>query len=98
MLETGDAALALEKTFEIINFRRSGSNKWITGGRQYIPFFGAALQAISVQGQVITMDGVAPTTRLKAISNFVSAWASLAGMTLIYNMLTSYLVTGSWGC
>ena len=87
LLETGDAGIALEKAFEIINFRRAGSNKYITAGRQYIPFFGAALQALSVQGQVITMDGVAPTTRAKALTNFVTAWGSLAGMTLVYNML-----------
>ena len=87
LLETGDAGIALEKAFEIINFRRAGSNKYVTAGRQYIPFFGAALQALSVQGQVITMDGVAPTTRAKALTNFVTAWGSLAGMTLVYNML-----------
>jgi hypothetical protein len=87
LLETGDAGIALEKAFEIINFRRAGSNKYVTMGRQYIPFFGAALQALSVQGQVITMDGVAPTTRAKALTNFVTAWGSLAGMTLVYNML-----------
>jgi hypothetical protein len=33
------------------------------------------------------MDGVAPTTRAKALTNFVTAWGSLAGMTLVYNML-----------
>ena len=34
--ETGDKALATERAFEVINFRRTGSNKLISMGRQVI--------------------------------------------------------------
>ena len=89
MMETGDARLAIERAFEIINFKRAGSNKYVTAARQYIPFFGAALQALSVQGRVLTAKGVAPQTRAQGIANFLRAWASLAGLTLLYNALMS---------
>lgn len=89
MMETGDARLAIERAFEIINFKRAGSNKYVTAARQYIPFFGAALQALSVQGRVLTAKGVAPQTRAQGVANFLRAWASLAGLTLLYNALMS---------
>ena len=89
MMETGDARLAIERAFEIINFKRAGSNKYVTAARQYIPFFGAALQALSVQGRVLTAKGIAPQTRAQGIANFLRAWASLAGLTLLYNALMS---------
>jgi len=92
MKETGDARLAVERAFEVINFRRAGANKNVTALRQVVPFFGAALQALSVQGRAMATvigkeGGVAPQEKAKAIKAFLTAWGSLAGITLIYNML-----------
>ena len=83
---------ALEMAFELINFRRAGDNQYITAGRQYIPFFGATLQALSVQGKVIQglysrQGGVTPTARREAIINFMSTWAQTAGVTFVYLLL-----------
>jgi hypothetical protein len=83
---------ALEMAFELINFRRAGDYGWVTTGRQYVPFFGAALQALSVQGKVIQglfsqQGGVTPTARREAVINFVSTWAQTAGVAFVYTLL-----------
>ena len=91
-LEGRSEAYAIHASLEIINFRRVGSNKYITMGRSYIPFFGAAIQALSVQGKAIQGmvtkgGGVVPQDRATHTINFLAAWAQVAGMTLIYNMM-----------
>ena len=63
MSETNDRQLALERAFEVINFKRAGSNNAVTLLRQVVPFFGAYLQAASVQGRVLTGRGLTPQSR-----------------------------------
>ena len=89
MSETGDKQLALERAFEVINFRRGGASNVITGGRQVIPFFGAALQALSVQGRVLAGNGVAPQEKAAAVRQFIFTLAQVQMATLLYNMLMS---------
>jgi Large polyvalent protein associated domain 38 len=66
MKETGDKALATERAFEVINFRRTGSNKLVSVGRQVIPFFGAYLQSLNVMMKIASGRGIAPTQRAEA--------------------------------
>ena len=92
MSETNDVGLAEERAFEIINFKRGGSSGVITGLRQVVPFFGAALQALSVQGRMLGGKGIAPTKNDgKLISasakQFMSTWAQVTTATLLYNLL-----------
>jgi len=92
LLENKSQRRALEMAFEIINFRKMGDNDIITMGRQYIPFFGAALQALSVQGKVIqglvkAQSGVTPADLREARINFLVTWAGTAGVTLLYSVL-----------
>jgi len=92
LLENKSQRRALEMAFEIINFRKTGDHKIVTAARQYIPFFGAALQALSVQGKVIQglvkqQSGVTPTDLKEARINFFITWAGTAGITLLYNIL-----------
>ena len=92
LMENKSQRRALEMAFEIINFRKTGDHQLITAARQYIPFFGAALQALSVQGKVIQglvkpQSGVTPTDLREARINFLVTWAGTAGMTLLYNIL-----------
>ena len=63
MAETGNQALAVERAFEVINFRRKGSSQVINTLSQVVPFFSAGLQALSVQGRVMTGGGIAPGQR-----------------------------------
>ena len=92
MSETNDKALAEERAFEIINFKRGGSSAAITGLRQVVPFFGAALQALSVQGRMLGGKGIAPTKNdgkllSAATKQFMSTWAQVITATLLYNLL-----------
>ena len=91
-LEGRSEAFAIKVAIELINFRRVGSSEYITMGRTYIPFFGAAIQAMSVQakaiqGMVVQGGGVTPQTRATHTINFMATWAQVAGISLIYNML-----------
>ena len=45
MKETNNQALAVDRAFEVINFKRAGASSAVTGLRQVVPFFGAFLQA-----------------------------------------------------
>ena len=85
----GNEGLAYERAFEIINFKRAGSHPHVTTLRQIVPFFGAALQALSVQGRVVTMQGITPQSRLQATKQFIKAYGTLTGMTLLYNILAA---------
>lgn len=92
MSETNNVALAEERAFEIINFKRGGSSGAITGLRQVVPFFGAALQALSVQGRMLGGRGIAPNKdggKLLSASakQFMSTWAQVTTATLLYNLL-----------
>jgi len=87
MAETNDKALAMERAFEVINFRRAGSNPAITLLRQTVPFFGAFLQAASVQGRVLAGRSIAPVERAQALQAFRNTLALSIIGNLIYRML-----------
>ena len=84
MMSTNDRGLALERAFEVINFRRAGSASIISIGRQTIPFFGAALQALSVQGRVISGRGITGTARAEGIQKFLTTAMTTSALTLLY--------------
>ena len=85
MKETGDQALAINRAFEVINFKRGGANSMVTGLRQVVPF----LQAASVQGRTITGAGITPQSRAKGVQQFLMTGAQLAGLTLLYSAMAS---------
>jgi len=85
----GDVNLAMNRAFEIINFKRAGANSAITGLRQVVPFFGAFLQAASVQGRTITGAGVTPQARAKGLQQFLMTGAQLTALTLLYSAFAS---------
>ena len=85
----GDVNLAMNRAFEIINFKRAGANSAITGLRQVVPFFGAFLQAASVQGRTITGAGVTPQARAKGVQQFLMTGAQLSALSLLYSALAA---------
>ena len=67
MKETkGDKATAVERAFEIINFKRSGSSGNMQMLRQVVPFFGAYLQAQNVIYKTLMGKGISPQQRKEA--------------------------------
>jgi len=87
MKETGDKALAVERAFEVINFRRSGSNPYVGIARQVVPFFGAYLQAMNVVYKTLTARGIAPTERAEALRVWTSTIPKVMVLSLLYSML-----------
>lgn len=89
MKETGDKALAIERAFEVINFRRTGSNKLVSVGRQVIPFFGAYLQSLNVMMKVASGRGIAPSQRAEAYRVLRNTIMKTMILSFIYSALTA---------
>tara|TARA_X000001382_G_scaffold124068_1_gene108348 strand:+ start:684 stop:6620 length:5937 start_codon:yes stop_codon:yes gene_type:complete len=87
MKETNNPRLAIERAFEVINFKRAGSNAAVTMLRQTVPFFGAYLQAASVQGRVLTGRGISPQDRAQGFKQLALTGTQLAMVTMIYRAL-----------
>jgi len=87
--ETGDKAKAIERAFEVINFRRAGASKEATFMRQTVPFFGAYLQSMNVAAKVISGRGIAPEQKAEAHRVLASTAAKVAALSLIYNIMVS---------
>ena len=84
IFETGDVGLAVDRAFEVINFRRKGSAPLINTLSQTVPFFSAGLQALSVQGRVLTGGGIAPGQRALQTRQTVTTAVLMTGVYLAY--------------
>jgi len=89
MKETGNKALAIERAFEIINFRRAGASSTVNFLRQTVPFFGAYLQSMNVAAKVIAGKGIAPMEKAEARKVLASTFAKVMVAGFIYNVLIS---------
>ena len=89
ILATGDSRRAINSSFEVINFRRKGANEWVGALTQVVPFLGAGLQALSVQGRVLTGKGISPGDRVALLKQTYANLGYLAGATLAYSALMS---------
>jgi len=87
--ETGDKALAIERAFEVINFRRTGSNKLVSVGRQVIPFFGAYLQSLNVMMKIATRRGIAPSEKAENFRILRNTMMKTMLLSLVYSALVS---------
>jgi hypothetical protein len=88
-IEGGDKALAVERAFEVINFRRSGASSSVNFLRQTVPFFGAYLQALNVAGKVLMGRGIAPGQKAEARKVLASTMTKAIIAGLIYNAMVS---------
>jgi len=88
-IEGGDKALAVERAFEVINFRRSGASGSVNFLRQTVPFFGAYLQALNVTGKVLMGRGIGPAQKAEARKVLASTLFKVSIASLIYNMMIS---------
>jgi hypothetical protein len=87
--ETGDKAAAIEKAFEIINFKRSGASGNIQMLRQVIPFFGAYLQAQNVIYKTLTGKGISPVQKREAHRILASNALKIGALAFMYAALVS---------
>jgi hypothetical protein len=82
-------AEAIEKAFEVINFRRRGSSKVAMIGGQLIPFFNAYLASQNVVLKTLAGTGISPTVRSEALKNLAATTASTVILSTLYAMLNS---------
>jgi len=80
-------AEAIEKAFNLINFRNRGSSKELAIAGQIIPFFNAYLAAQHVAYRTISGVGISPTERKAALGTLAATTASVMALSLIYAML-----------
>jgi hypothetical protein len=80
----GDEAAALERGFEIINFKRSGANGIVAVGKQLVPFFGAYLQAMNVTAKVLAGRGITPSERAAAYKTLMANTMMVATLGMLY--------------
>jgi len=89
MLETGDVARATYVAREIINFRRTGSNAYISAARQMAPFVNANLQASNISFGTMLLSGITPDTKLTQFRRLITSGAQVAAAILILTALNS---------
>ena len=80
----GDKAAAIEKAFEIINFKRSGASGSVQVLKQVVPFFGAYLQAQNVAYKTIMGKGISPVQKKEAQRVLMSTTAKIMALGFIY--------------
>jgi hypothetical protein len=89
MLETGDVARATYVAREIINFRRTGSNAYISAARQMAPFTNANLQAANVSFGTMLFSGITPDTKLTQLRRLITSGGQVAAAIFILTALNS---------
>ena len=82
-------AEAMEKAFQVINFRNRGTSKSLALAGQVIPFFNAYLAAQHVAYKTITGVGISPEDRNAALQTLAATTASVMTMALIYAMMNA---------
>ena len=78
-----DKREAVEKAFELINFRKHGASAKIQLMVRFVPFLGAALQSHHVLYKVMTSAGISPGDRVAAQKQL------LTNMTMIMSLSTT---------
>jgi hypothetical protein len=80
-------AEAIEKAYQIINFRNRGTSKLLSVAAQVIPFFNAYLAATHVMYKTVTGAGTSPQTRADGMKRLAAMSASVATLSFMYAML-----------
>ena len=80
-------AEALEKAFQLINFRNRGSSKLIALAGQVVPFFNAYMSAQHVALKVVSGVGISPSERKEALKTLIYTTAAVQALALVYSMM-----------
>jgi hypothetical protein len=89
MLETGNVARATYVAREIINFRRTGSNAYISAARQMAPFVNANLQAANIAFGTMLFSGITPDSKVVQLRRLITSGAQVTAAILILTALNS---------
>jgi hypothetical protein len=77
---------AIEKAFEIINFRRRGTNKTVNVLGQTVPFFYAYMSVQRVAMKTLSGTGISPQKRGEALKTLAYTSAAVMALSMIYAM------------
>jgi hypothetical protein len=77
---------AIEKAFEIINFRRRGTNKMVNVLGQTVPFFYAYMSVQRVVMKTISGVGISPQERGEAIKTLIYTSGAVTALSMLYAM------------
>lgn len=79
-------AEAVEKAFQLINFRNRGTSQGLAAAARVIPFLNAYLAAQHVAYKTITGAGISPTDRKAALQTLAVTTAGMMTLATIYAM------------
>jgi hypothetical protein len=79
-------AEAIEKAFNLINFRNKGSSKTIRTFGQTIPFFNAALAAMDVTLKTVTGVGTSPQDRMEGLKVLAATSVTVSILSFLYTI------------
>ena len=80
-------AEAIEKAFQIVNFRNKGSSKTLALMGQVIPFFNAYLAVQHVAYKTITSRGISPEERSEALKTLLATTGTVYVLATLYAMI-----------
>ena len=78
---------AIEKAFDIINFRRRGTSKMINLLGQVVPFFYAYMSVQRTAYKTLTLVGTSPQKRGEALATLATTTGAVMALSLLYTML-----------
>lgn len=79
-------AEAMEKAFQIINFRNRGTSKGLAMAARVVPFLNAYVAAQHVAYKTITGSGTSPTDRAAALQTLAATTAGMLVLSTLYAM------------
>jgi hypothetical protein len=89
LAEGGSKAEAVERAFEIINFKRAGASASAQALRQVVPFLGAYLQAQNVMYKTISGKGISPSEKAAAQKTLLATTAKVMALMFVYTAIAS---------
>ena len=78
---------AIEKAFDIINFRRRGTSKLVNLAGQTVPFFYAYMSVQRTAYKVLTGVGISPQKRQEALTTLATTSGAVMALSLFYVMM-----------
>jgi hypothetical protein len=78
---------AIEKAFDIINFRRRGTSKLVNLAGQTVPFFYAYMSVQRTAYKTLTGVGISPQKRKEALTTLATTSGAVMALSLFYVMM-----------
>jgi hypothetical protein len=81
--------IAMQRAYDVINFRRRGASATLEAARQRTAFLGAFMQSMRATYQVLSGRGLSPTKRSEVYNRLIMTSVAVMALTLMHDMLMS---------